>query len=173
MHLLTDQGCHPIGYADDILFIVRRMHLDALMGVMQQTLKVVDTWCRTTRLSVNPGNTEVVIFAWRYKWTTTRTLKVKGQRLEIFKHANYLGVILDKKLHWKDHFDNKCNKFKATLWLCRRAIGSNCGLETRHTAVDLYSDSATQTNLCIGSLAEQSQAEVGYGQFGKAQRADS
>ena len=30
-HLLTDQGCHPIGYADDILVIVRGMHLDALM----------------------------------------------------------------------------------------------------------------------------------------------
>ena len=42
LHLLTDQGCHPIGYADDILVIVRGMHLDALMGVMQQTLKVVD-----------------------------------------------------------------------------------------------------------------------------------
>ena len=43
LHLLTDQGCHPIGYADDILVIVRGMHLDALMGVMQQSLKAVDT----------------------------------------------------------------------------------------------------------------------------------
>ena len=62
LHLLTDQGCHPNGYADYILVIVRGMHLDALMGVMQQTLKVVDTWCRTRGLSVNPGKTEVVIF---------------------------------------------------------------------------------------------------------------
>ena len=34
LHLLTDQGCHPIEYADDILVIVHGMHLDALMGVM-------------------------------------------------------------------------------------------------------------------------------------------
>ena len=67
LHLLTDQGCHPIGYADDILVIVRGMHLDALMGVMQQTLQVVDTWCQTTGLSVNPGKTDVVIFTRRYK----------------------------------------------------------------------------------------------------------
>ena len=101
LHLLTDQGCHPIGYADDILVIVRGMYLDALMGVIQQALKVVDTWCRTTGLSVNPGKTEVVIFTRRYKWSTTRTLELKGQRLEASKRAKYLGVILDKKLTWK------------------------------------------------------------------------
>ena len=62
LHLLTDQGCRPIGYADDILVIVHGLHLDALMGVIQQTLKVVDTWCRTTGLLVNPGKTDVVIY---------------------------------------------------------------------------------------------------------------
>ena len=45
LNLLTNQGCHPIGYADDILVIVRGMHLHVLMGVIQQTLNVVDTWC--------------------------------------------------------------------------------------------------------------------------------
>ena len=77
LHLLTDQGCHPIEYADYILVIVRGMHLDALMGVMQQTLKVVDTWCRTTGLLVNPGKTDVVIFTRRYKWSRTRKLELK------------------------------------------------------------------------------------------------
>ena len=129
LHLLTDQGCHPIGYADDILVIVRGMHLDALMGVMQQTLKVVDTWRQTTELSVNLGKTDLVIFTRRYKWSITRTLELKGQRLEISKCAKYLGVILDNKLTWEDHFENKCNKFIKTLWLCRRVIGTNWGLK--------------------------------------------
>ena len=129
LHPITDQGCHPIGYADDILVIVRGMHLDALMGVMQQILKAVDTWCRTTGLPVNPGKTDVVIFTRWYKWSTTRTLELKGQRLEISKHATCQGVILDIKLTWEDHFDSKCNKFITTLWLCRRAIGSNWGLK--------------------------------------------
>ena len=31
LHLLIDRGCHPIGYADDILNIVHRMHLDAFI----------------------------------------------------------------------------------------------------------------------------------------------
>ena len=49
-HLLTGQGCHPIGYSDDILVIVCGMHLVAMTGVMQLTLKVVNTWCRITGL---------------------------------------------------------------------------------------------------------------------------
>ena len=67
LHLSTDQGCHPIGYTDDILVIVRGMHLDTLIGVMQQMLKVVDTWCRTTGLLVNSDKTDVVIFTRWYK----------------------------------------------------------------------------------------------------------
>ena len=105
------------------------MHLDALMGVMQQTLKVVDTWCQTTGLSVNPGKTDVVIFTKRYKWSITRTLVPKRQRLEISKRVKYLGVILDNKLTGKEHFENKCHMFITTLWLCRRAIESNLGLK--------------------------------------------
>ena len=38
-----------------------------------QLAKVVDTWCRTTGLSVNPDKTDLVIFTRRYKWSTTRT----------------------------------------------------------------------------------------------------
>ena len=64
----------------------------------------------------------------RYKWNTTRTQKLSGQQLEISKRAKYQGLILVKKLTWKNHFENKCNKFIA-LWLCRRAIRSNWGLK--------------------------------------------
>ena len=66
------------------------------------TQKVVDTWCQTTGLSMNPGKTDVVIFNRRYKWSITRTLVLKWQRLEISKRAKYLGVILDNKLTWKE-----------------------------------------------------------------------
>ena len=78
---------------------------------------------------MNPGKTDVVIFTKRYKWSTTRTLVLKGQPLEISKRAKYLGVILDNKITWKEHFENKCHKFITSLWLCRRAIGSNWGLK--------------------------------------------
>ena len=129
LHQLSGQGYHPIGYADDILIIVRGQHLDALFGVMQQALGIVDTWCKKSGLSVNPNKTEVVVFTRRYKWRTTRTLKLGGQQLKINEQAKYLEFILDKKLAWNEHLENKCKKLTATLWLCRRAIGRNWDLK--------------------------------------------
>ena len=57
LHQLSGQVYHPIGYADDILVIVRDQHLDALFGVIQQALGIVDTWCKKTGLSVNSNKT--------------------------------------------------------------------------------------------------------------------
>ena len=83
LHQLSRQSYHPIGYADDILIIVRGQHLEVLFGVMQQALGIVDTWYRKTGLSVNPNKTDVVVFTRRYKWGTTSTLKLGDQQLKI------------------------------------------------------------------------------------------
>ncbi|XP_033229106.1 monocarboxylate transporter 10-like [Belonocnema kinseyi] len=93
-------GFHVIGYAEDILVVVRGQHLDPLFGVMQQTVRIVDSWCKGPGLSVNPSKTDVVAFTRRYKWGTKGTLKLEGQKLKIKGQAKYLGVTLDKKLSW-------------------------------------------------------------------------
>ena len=67
LHQLSRQGYHPIGYADDILIIVRGQLLEVLFGVMQQALGIVDTCCRKPGLSANPNKTHVVVFTRRYK----------------------------------------------------------------------------------------------------------
>ena len=90
LHQLSGQVYHPIGYADDILVMVRGQHLDANFGGMQQTLGIVDTWCKKTGLSINPNKTEVVVFTRRYKWRITSTLKLGGQQLKINEQAKYL-----------------------------------------------------------------------------------
>ncbi len=43
----------------------------------------------------------------------------------------YLGVILNNKLTWKPHIDNKLQKALGVLWLSRRAIGKTYGLSPR------------------------------------------
>jgi hypothetical protein len=37
--------------------------------------------------------------------------------------AKYLGVILDKKLDWKAHLENRMRKACIAYWQCRRAVG--------------------------------------------------
>ena len=61
--------------------------------------------------------------------TILGALKLEGEQLKITERADYLGVILDKKLSWDKDLKNKCKKRIATLGLCKRAIGENWGLK--------------------------------------------
>ena len=114
----------------------------------------------------------MVVFTRRYKWRTTGTLKLGGQQLKIIEQAKYLGVILDKKLTWNEHLENKCKKLVATLWLCR-INGEKLELKPGHTDVDLHSDLATQTNICGIGLLEQGRIVNCEISTGKNQRTDS
>ena len=44
----------------------------------------------------------------------------------------YLGVILDSKLNWKSHIDNRYNKALKILGQCRRFVGQNWGLKPKY-----------------------------------------
>jgi len=126
---ITQMGCQVVGYADDIFIIARGPFLSPLVGVMQRALTLVDSWCNTTGLSINPSKIEVVVFTKNYKWDRNCSLKVAGQNLDYVDSAKYLGVILDSKLSWKKHLEYKCAKITAALWQTRRAVGTNWGLK--------------------------------------------
>lgn len=58
-----------------------------------------------------------------------RILRLEGQALEPADKIKYLRVILDKKLSWKDQIESVCAKAWASLWLCRKVVGSTWGFK--------------------------------------------
>ncbi|XP_029679486.1 uncharacterized protein LOC115245344, partial [Formica exsecta] len=44
--------------------------------------------------------------------------------------VKYLGVILDRKLTWKEHLDDRCKSVTSYFWLCRRYFGQTWGLRS-------------------------------------------
>ena len=44
-------------------------------------------------------------------------LPLAGKRLDAKNSAKYLEVILDRKLNWNKHLDDKISKFYAIFWL--------------------------------------------------------
>jgi hypothetical protein len=48
--------------------------------------------------------------------------------------VKYLGVILDKKLDWKAHLENRMRKACIAYWQCRRAVGKTKGISPKVVA---------------------------------------
>ena len=64
--------------------------------------------------------------------------------------VEYLGVYLDKKLHWKQHLKMQCRKVYNIFMQCRSVTGTGWGLETQK-ALWIY-EAIQQAKLTFAAL---------------------
>jgi len=79
----------------------------------------------------NPEKTELVLLTRKYKVPKLILPKLHQTRLTLSHQAKYLGVILDKKLHWTDNFLDRTRKAVIALFACKKAIGRKWGFSPR------------------------------------------
>ncbi len=115
---------------------------------MNSALKIVERWCLENGLTVNPRKTKLVLFTNKRKLNKVSLPMLNGARLEFSDHAKFLGLILDKKLNWKLHIEEKINKATKIYWQCRRAFGKTWGLKPK-VVMWLYK-SIIRPILCYG-----------------------
>jgi hypothetical protein len=128
---LQREGFHIYGYADDIAIVVGGRFLSTLRDLMEYALKIINRWCKTKGLVVNPQKTNIMIFTKKYKPETIETLRFERQEISFTDTVKYLGVLLDPKLNWKQHLLDKRKKFYSSMWVCRRAIRKTWGINPK------------------------------------------
>jgi hypothetical protein len=64
-------------------------------------------------------------------WRVFSPPRLFDMELILNNQVKYLGVILDNKLNWKFHIDNRIRKASIAYWQCRRAIGKTWGLKPK------------------------------------------
>jgi len=67
MNDLQKEGFLVYGYTYDIPISMRGNFLNTLRDFMINALKIVDRWCETKGLRVNPLNTNIMVFTRKYK----------------------------------------------------------------------------------------------------------
>ncbi len=95
---LNALGYTAQAYADDLAIVIQGKHLNTVADLMQGSLWVVDSWCKTKGLSVNPEKIEVSLFTMKRKTEGVVRLEYQGVKLNLTKEVKYLGVILGDKL---------------------------------------------------------------------------
>jgi ribonuclease HI len=128
---LCEQGFQSIGFADDIVILVRGKFPRTLYGRMQSGLRMVENWCRDKGLSVNPKKTSLILFTRKRKLESISRLTLFGTELIETNEVKYLGIVLDKKLTWKPHLEDRLKKSYRIFGQCRRAVGKTWGLRPR------------------------------------------
>lgn len=133
LRALRDAGYETIGYADDIAIITAGKYGSIVSEVMQRALNLVEKWCATEGLSVNPKKTTVVQFTRKRGNVGTKKLVLYGETLNVVGEVKYLGVTLDRTLTFGPHIEKITTKATRALWMTRRALGAKWGLTPKLT----------------------------------------
>jgi hypothetical protein len=70
-------------------------------------------------------------FTRKHKPEPTEPLRLEGKEIAFTSTAKYLGVLLDPKLHWKQHLTERRKKFYSSMWVCRTAIDKTWRINPR------------------------------------------
>ena len=97
-------------------------HVNTIRENLQEDLKRVEQWLTSNRLILNQRKTKGLLFGTRQLLQTSSdfVLQIQGEDIERVTKFNYLGVILDEQLNWKEHTDSICNKVNKRLGLLAR-----------------------------------------------------
>ena len=102
------------GYADDCSALYGGPRLDHAIARLQKMLDELTAWGKTCGLRFNPEKSVAVVFSRRHK-VPPRKLVIDGKEIEYQTEVKYLGITLDRKLHWTKHIDDKIGKAKRFL----------------------------------------------------------
>lgn len=95
--------------------------------MMQSAIRMVEKWCIENGLTINPQKTKLILFTKKRKLKRLVLPVLNGTRLVLAEHVKFLGLILDKKLSWNKHFEEKINKPTIIYWEYRGAFGKSWG----------------------------------------------
>lgn len=156
---LNEAGCIAIGYADDIAILISGAFEGILSQLMRRVFILVEKWCQDSGLSVNPEKTGLVLFTNKRKTLPFSAPTLFGELLVKTSKVKYLGVILDEKLTWKDHIEERMNKAIKVFWQCRSAFGKSWGL--RPIVLYWMYVAIVRPILCYGSMVWSHRTKTG------------
>ena len=95
-----------------------------MMSRLQKVVTKLEDWGTEAGLKFNASKTEVIIFTKsRLKHSDyPNKLEVGGKRVNFGTSVKYLGVTLDHKLTWNEHFNNQIKKCKQYLFTLKKSV---------------------------------------------------
>ena len=78
-----------------------------------------------------------------------KSLKLNRTKLKLKQEANFLRLIMDRKLSWKSNIFNRIKNASIALYACNSMLERKCGLKTWDDSLDLPSYGPTYLDLLM------------------------
>ena len=96
---------HSTLYVDDFTILVSAATITHSIGIIQIAINNLEQWTKTTGMRFSIEKTVAIKFEKRKKGEEPQ-LTLHGSRVQVRESTRYLGLIIDKRLNWKDHVDH-------------------------------------------------------------------
>ena len=115
------EKCSISMYADDTVIYFSAVSINDIQCVVQRDLENITSWMNDNELILNEIKTKTLLFGTRQKVEDPKfDIYLSGVKLEQVFSFNYLGVILDCQMNWKEHVGSVSVKVGTRLKLLSR-----------------------------------------------------
>ena len=93
-------------FADDTLIYVLRDNVNSIIEILNEELKVLESWLNNNSLKLNLDKTKVMIIKSKYNLMDTRhhqNVIIGNSKIEQVSEIKYLGVSIDDRLSFSNH----------------------------------------------------------------------
>ena len=91
-------------YVDDFTIYISARNETRSNRAIQQSINKLSAWTKTKGLSISTEKTVVIKFEQRKKGSEPE-LQLNNNVIRVAESTKYLGLVLDKRLTWKDHVE--------------------------------------------------------------------
>ena len=112
-----------ITYADDTTLYITLDSLDqnSTTDIINNELNKVSDWMDLNKLSLNISKTKCMIFKPTSRIIADKPiLKIKDTIIDYVEYFNYLGVIIDQRLNWKNHIEVIAKKISKSICIMNK-----------------------------------------------------
>ena len=107
----------PILFADDTNLFKSHQDLAHIEKVLNEELKSISLWLSVNKLSLNVNQRPISLFFLNKKFYRPFKLLINNQAIGEVNDTKFLGVIIDKKINWKEHINYAAGKVSGNWYV--------------------------------------------------------
>ena len=89
-------------------------------SAINQELNKIDAWILANKLKLNTSKTKAMCFHTKQRDIKYPKLFLNNAEVELVKHFNFLGIIIDESLDWSTHINSLSTKLSRTIGIINR-----------------------------------------------------